>query len=332
MTAPLISIRKLDMAFPATAKGLKVLHDINLDVLPGETLGLVGESGCGKTTLGRCLMRVYRPVNGEIHYRTPAGGTVDLAQLSERALTPFRHDLRMVFQDPWSSLNPRMTVFDIVAEPLVNASVKVARSEMEDRVADMLRRVGLRPELMSRYPYAFSGGQRQRIGIARALVVRPRLVIADEAVSALDVSVRAQILNLLNELKQDLDLTFVFISHDLGVVRHICDRVAVMYAGEIMEVAETGQLFEQPRHPYTEALMAAVPLPDPHRRGERKRLLKGEVPDPARRPEGCVFHPRCGFAVEACQTTPPMLAEDANGSIRCIRAASLELNGVAHGR
>ncbi|AJQ97969.1 ABC transporter ATP-binding protein [Gynuella sunshinyii] len=328
----LLSVHHLSMDFPQQHSVLNVLNDISFDVYQGETLGLVGESGCGKTTLGRCLMRMYQPTRGSVLYQPDDHSeAVDLCKVNGAALRQTHRQIRMVFQDPWSSLNPRMTVFDIIAEPLKNQRPRMARSEMEDRVASMMLRVGLRPELMSRYPYAFSGGQRQRVGIARALVVEPRLVVADEAVSALDVSIRAQILNLLADLKEELNLTYIFISHDLGVVRHICDRVAVMYAGELVELADTNQLYGSPGHPYTEALISAVPRPDPRLRsaGSQRKILRGEVPDVAHRPTGCVFHPRCLYASEACRTDAPELGADHEQHLaRCLRRDELTLTGV----
>jgi peptide/nickel transport system ATP-binding protein len=241
------------------------VDDVSLAVRRGETLGLVGESGSGKTTLGRCILRAYQPTSGQLRYRRTDGSEVDLAVLSRAELRPLRTEIRTVFQDPNSSLNPRMTVQQIVAEPLI-VNKLASGSALVDRVADALQRCGLRPELMRRYPHAFSGGERQRIGIARALVTQPRLVVADEAVSALDVSVRSQILNLLEDLQDEFELTYVFISHDLSVVQHLCDRVAVMYRGKLVEEASTEDLFEQPQHSYTQTLLASVPIPDPRMR------------------------------------------------------------------
>lgn len=307
---------------------INAVQDVDLTVRRGETLGLVGESGCGKTTLGRCILRAYQPTDGEIVYTRADGSTVDLANLKGTGLRPYRREIRTIFQDPNSSLNPRMTVQQIVAEPLrVNALAE--GSELRDRVAEALRLVGLRPEYMRRYPHAFSGGERQRIGIARALVTNPRLVIADEAVSALDVSVRSQILNLLEDLQEQLDLTYIFVSHDLSVIQHLCDRVAVMYVGRIVEEATTDDLYTGPRHPYTETLMRALPRPDPRARQRNRHIgLRGEVPDPADPPSGCRFHPRCEYAQDRCVVEEPDLLGPGGHTARCHFSAELELTGV----
>ncbi len=332
----LLEVKDLRMHFPIkkgflrrTVGHVKAVDGVNFFIRAGETLGLVGESGCGKTTTGRSILRAYDPTGGEILYHRADGQTVDLARLSTRELTAYRRDIRMIFQDPYSSLNPRMTVFQIVADPLrVN---KVASGkELEDRVATLLRRVGLRPEYMRRYPHAFSGGERQRVGIARALALNPRLVVADEAVSALDVSVRAQILNLLEDLQAELGLTYLFVAHDLSVVEHICDRVAVMYVGKLVELGPTEELYARPFHPYTEALLSAVPLPDPRLRGKDRRIiLQGDVPDPSNPPGGCYFHPRCAHAKENCKTEEPPLREITPGRYAaCHYAEALQLRGV----
>lgn len=336
----LLSIKGLSMQFKASG-GLfsrnkltvNAVQDVDLTVKRGETLGLVGESGCGKTTLGRCILRAYKPTSGSIEYTRSDGSVVDLATLSRGALRPYRREIRTVFQDPNSSLNPRMTVLQIVGEPL-RVNDLASGAELRERVAETLRLVGLRPEYMRRYPHAFSGGERQRIGIARALVTRPRLVVADEAVSALDVSIRSQILNLLEDLQEQLDLTYVFVSHDLSVIQHLCDRVAVMYVGRLVEEATTSDLYERPMHPYTETLMRALPRPDPRLRGQRARVaLKGEVPDPSNPPRGCTFHPRCPYVQDRCSADEPVLhlleaGEGRPRASRCHYAEELDLAGV----
>ena len=330
----ILEINHLKMFFPIRRGVLgrvqghvRAVDDVSLAVKPGETLGLVGESGCGKTTLGRSIVRAYAPTDGEVLYRTTDQNVVDLAKLDKHGLRNYRRELRMIFQDPYSSLNPRMTVLEIVGEPLQINHIAQGKA-LEDRVAQTLQRVGLRPEYMRRYPHAFSGGQRQRLGIARAIVLDPRIVIADEAVSALDVSVRAQILKLMQSLKQELNLTYLFISHDLSVVEYVADRVAVMYVGKVVELAETDKLYHSPLHPYTEALLSAVPKPDPLQRTQRI-LLKGEIPDPANPPTGCYFHPRCRFCVDVCKTEFPQLRELTPGRfVACHRAEELKLDGV----
>jgi ABC-type oligopeptide transport system ATPase subunit len=269
-TAPLLSVRGLSKQFPVYRRGFRrtltgltrAVDDVSFDLAPGESLGLVGESGCGKTTAARCILRAIEPTAGELVFRLPDGRAVDLAKLSDRELKPVRQHAQMIFQDPYSSLNPRMTVRDIVGEPLVIH--RMARgAELDDRVSEMLAQVGLKPEHRSRYPHAFSGGQRQRIGIARALIMRPSLVVCDEATSALDVPVQAQVLELLQQLQSELGLTYLFVAHNLDVVRGFCDRVAVMRQGRIVELAPTAEIFAAPRHPYTKILLSAMPSPDP---------------------------------------------------------------------
>jgi peptide/nickel transport system ATP-binding protein len=310
----LLEVRDLKMHFPIQ-KGffsqvvgyVKAVDGVSLEIKRGETLGLVGESGCGKSTIGRCLTRAYDVTGGSILYRQENGSVVDVAAVSGDTLRLLRKDIRMIFQDPYSSLNPRMTVFDNVSEAL-QVGGELPRSMIQDRVAYLLQRVGLRPEYMTRYPHAFSGGERQRIVIARALVTNPRLIIADEAVSALDVSVRAQILNLLEELQDEFQLTYLFISHDLSVIRHLCDRVAVMYVGKLVETATIDSLYRHPHHPYTEALLSAVPIDNPRRRGDAARIrLEGEIADPSNPPKGCYFHPRCRYTQANCPSAEPSL-------------------------
>jgi peptide/nickel transport system ATP-binding protein len=322
-TQPLLEVRGLQKFFPITegffqrtVGHVRAVDGVDFTLHEGETLGLVGESGCGKTTASRCILRAIDPTGGEILYRTRDGRTVDLATLPNAKMLPLRAEIQMIFQDPFGSLNPRMNLLDNVGEPLLVNGMR-NRRERADRVAELLRLVGLRPEFMHRFPHAFSGGQRQRIGIARALATNPRLVVADEPVSALDVSVQAQVLNLLLELQSRLKLTFLFVAHDLSVVRHISDRVAVMYVGQLVELAPTGALFAQPLHPYTAALMRAVPMADP-RVHKGDAILTGEVPSPARPPPGCYFHPRCRHATERCRVETPALREITPGHFsRC---------------
>lgn len=330
----LLDVRGLKKFFPIH-RGLlrrvvgqvRAVDDVSFTIRRGETLSLVGESGCGKTTTARCILRALQPTSGEVLFRAQ-GGVTDLARLSRGELQPLRREMQMIFQDPFSSLNPRMTILDIVGEPLLVHGIR-SRRERTDRVAELLRKVGMRPEYMNRFPHAFSGGQRQRIGIARALALHPRLVVADEAVSALDVSVQAQILNLLVDLQEELGLTYLFVAHDLSVVKHISDRVAVMYVGQIVELTDRESLFESPKHPYTGALLSAVPRPDPRSRSQRI-VLQGEVANPAAPPSGCYFHPRCPYALDRCRIEAPPLAEIGPGHlVRCHRARELTLSGVS---
>ncbi|MFI0730381.1 ABC transporter ATP-binding protein [Streptomyces sp. NPDC021225] len=312
MTAALIEVRGLRVEYPGRAGGrVQALRDIDLDILQGETLGLVGESGCGKSTLGRALLRVIEPASGRIEFLGS-----DLTRLRGQRLRRMRAELQMVFQDPFGSLNPRRRIADIVAEPLLRAR-GATRAEAAEAVADLLDLVGLGAEAGGRRPHEFSGGQRQRIGIARALASSPRFVVADEAVSALDVSIQAQVLNLLSDLVRDRGLTMLFISHDLGVVRHIADRIAVMYLGQIIEIATREDFFSGPAHPYSSALLSSVPV---LRAGEprEQQVLEGELPDPANPPEGCLFRTRCPIAMDRCRTTRPDLHEIAPGRrVRC---------------
>ena len=306
---------------------VKAVDGVSFFIREGETLGLVGESGCGKTTTGRCLLRAIEPTAGEVRFRDKELGWVDVASLEKDDLKRLRRNMQMIFQDPYSSLNPRMTLLQIVGEPLlVN---KVARGKaLEDRVAELLRVVGLRPEYMVRYPHAFSGGQRQRIGVARALALNPKFIVCDEPVSALDVSIQAQILNLLQDLQEQFGLTYLFVAHDLSVIEHISDRVAVMYVGKLVEMAETEELFLHPMMPYTEALMSAVPKPDPRMRSKRI-VLEGDVADPSNPPPGCYFHPRCRYAIDRCRQELPMLRElGPDHFVACHRAEELSLAGV----
>jgi peptide/nickel transport system ATP-binding protein len=330
----LLEVKDLHKYFPIrrgfwkrTVGHVRAVDGVSFYLQEGETLGLVGESGCGKTTASRCILRALQPTQGQVLFRTQAGTVVDLTTLEKPDLRALRREMQMVFQDPFTSLNPRMTLLDIIGEPLLVHGMKSRRGR-EERVAELLRLVGLRPEYMRRFPHAFSGGERQRIGIARALVLHPRLVVADEPVSALDVSVQAQILNLLGDLQAQLRLTYLFVAHDLSVVKHISDRVAVMYVGRIVEMAPTDALFHTPRHPYTAALLSAVPEPDPRVRAQRM-VLQGEVANPADPPSGCYFHPRCPYANDTCRTQTPRWEEVTPGHfVSCHRARELQLSGV----
>jgi peptide/nickel transport system ATP-binding protein len=334
---PLLDVENLQVHFPLKGGGLfsrsnltlKAVDGVSFTIYRGETLGLVGESGCGKTTAGRSILRAIEPTGGKLVYHRADGTTTELTTLNDRQLKPMWKEIRMVFQDPFSSLNPRMTVKHAVSEPMMNFNMGPG-PVLERRVAELLQRVGLRPEYMQRYPHAFSGGERQRISIARALALDPRLVVLDEAVSALDVSVRAQILNLLKDLQLEFDLTYLFISHDLSVVQHICDRVAVMYVGKIVELSPSDQLFRRPLHPYTETLLSAVPVPDPRLRNRRRRIRpRGEVADPVNPPSGCYFHPRCQYAQERCKIEPPPLREIVPGRFAaCHFSEDLQLVGL----
>ncbi len=305
---------------------VRAAEDVNFTISKGETLALVGESGCGKTTVARCILRALKPTSGAIRFSPADGEMVDLAPLSKRQLRPLRRHIQLIFQDPYASLNPRMMVGDIIAEPLlVNG---VASPERHRRVMELLDLVGLPAAARTRFPHAFSGGQRQRIGIARALALNPRVIVADEPVSALDVSVQAQIINLLLDLQEQLGLSTLFVAHDLGVVRHVSDRVAVMYVGRIVEVAPTVALYATPRHPYTQALMSAVPKADPTMRDTAAAPI-GEVADPANPPPGCAFNPRCPFAIDRCRTERPLLRDVGAGQLTaCHRAEELTLAGV----
>ncbi len=317
---PLLEVNNLVKYFPIrggllsrVVANVKAVSDISFKIAKGEVLGLVGESGSGKTTAGRALLRLIEPTSGEVKFNG-----VDVVKLSKTEMREYRKQMQIIFQDPFASLNPRMTVGDIIGEALLIHNLAKGQARV-DRVADLLRRVGLSPDHMRRYPHEFSGGQRQRIGIARALAVDPKFIVADEPVSALDVSIQAQVVNLLEDLQRDLDLTVLFIAHDLGVVEYICDRVAVMYLGKIMEVAPSRELYTNPKHPYTEALLSAAPIPDPTIKRERI-ILEGDIPSPINPPSGCVFRTRCRYKITECEHTVPELKEVAPGHFKaCIR-------------
>ncbi len=310
---PLLEVRGLAMHFPISEGvvvsrkigEVKAVDGVDFSIARGETLGLVGESGCGKTTTGRCILRLERPTEGQILFDGQ-----DISGMDRKGLTAMRRRMQVIFQDPYSSLNPRMKVGDIIAEPIKVHGVEPDARRREARVRELLSVCGLDPKFTDRYPHEMSGGQRQRVGIARALALDPEFIVCDEAVSALDVSIQAQVVNLLEDLRERFNLTYLFIAHDLSVVRHLCQRVAVMYLGRIVEMADVDELFDNPLHPYTQALLSAVPVPDPRVEAQRQfRPTKGEVPSPINPPSGCVFHPRCPVAVDGCKKTRPTLRE-----------------------
>ncbi len=309
----LLEVKNLKMHFPVTSGLLfqrtvahvKAVDDVSFSVKRGETLGLVGESGCGKTTTGRCILQLYKPTSGEVVFDGQ-----DLTRMNTKQMRAMRREMQVIFQDPYSSLNPRMTAGNIIGEPLVVHGLVHGKAEYRERVAELLVNVGLNPYMADRFPHEFSGGQRQRIGVARSLSVSPKFIVADEPVSALDVSIQAQIINLLEELQERFNLTYLFIAHDLSVVRHISDRVGVMYLGHMVEIAERNEIYRNPIHPYTRALLSAVPIPDPILDAQRERvLLTGEVPSPLNPPSGCVFHPRCPIADDSCNQVLPEVRE-----------------------
>jgi len=334
--AKLLEVKDLKMHFPIqqgffrkVVGHVRAVDGISFFIYEGETLGLVGESGCGKTTAGRCILRAYEPTAGQVFFRRKEE-MVDLLKLRPKEMKELRREMQIIFQDPFSSLNPRMTVMDIISEPLVVNGIAKG-DELKLHVRQLLEAVGLRAQHMNRYPYAFSGGQRQRIGIARALALRPKLIVCDEPVSALDVSIQAQTINLLEDLQQDYGLTYLFIAHDLSVVEHISDRVAVMYLGNIVELAASNELYENPRHPYTEALLSAVPTTDPDQKSHRI-VLEGDVPSPADPPSGCKFHPRCRFAKDICNQQDPEWREiSPNHWVACHLTDELNLSGITYG-
>ncbi|MQG31269.1 MAG: dipeptide ABC transporter ATP-binding protein [SAR202 cluster bacterium] len=319
----ILEVKNLKMYFPVGSGFLsrkpvgyvKAVDDVSFTVKRGETLGLVGESGCGKTTTGRCILQLYKPTAGQVIFDGQ-----DLTSMNTKTMRGMRREMQVIFQDPYSSLNPRMTAGNIIGEPLIVHGLVANKTEYRDKVADLLTNVGLNPYMADRFPHEFSGGQRQRIGVARALSVSPKFIVADEPVSALDVSIQAQIINLLEDLQEQFNLTYLFIAHDLSVVRHISDRVGVMYLGHMVEMAERNEIYRNPIHPYTKALLSAVPIPDPVLDAQRERvLLTGEVPSPLNPPSGCVFHPRCPVANDTCSQILPELREvETNHYSACI--------------
>ena len=317
MNAPLLSVRDLKVHFPVRVGGvlrgeyrpLKAVDGVSFDLMPGETLGIVGESGCGKSTLGRAILQLVKPTDGQVIWLGQ-----NLTELGPKRMRAKRQEMQIIFQDPLACLNPRMTVGDIIAEPLRTFQRDLGKDEIRIRVQLLLEQVGLQPQMINRYPHEFSGGQCQRIGIARAMIMNPRLIVCDEPVSALDVSIQAQIINLLRSLQTEFQLSLIFISHDLSVVRHISHRIMVIYLGKVMEVADRNELYTSPLHPYTKALISAVPLPDPDReRAKNRVVLGGDLPSPMDPPSGCVFRSRCPIATDLCAQVVPMLEEQSPG-------------------
>lgn len=330
MSDIILEIKHLTKQFTSKKICVKAVTDISFNVKKGETIGIVGESGCGKTTLGRCIARGIQATSGSVIYTAEDGTKYDFINIDKKTLKGIRKDIQMIFQDPYSSLDPRMTVLDIIEEPLKANFPKMPKKEMDQRAMEIAEKVGLNTSYLKRYPHAFSGGQRQRIGIARALVLHPRIIVCDEPVSALDVSIQAQVINLLKDLQKDMGLTYIFISHDLSVVEHISDKVGVMYLGKLVEFAETENLFSKPMHPYTEALLSAVPVADPTVKIDRIPL-RGEIPNPANPPSGCYFHERCAYCLDICTREAPELRKLAeNHEVACHRAEELNLRGFSY--
>jgi peptide/nickel transport system ATP-binding protein len=327
MQDTILKVKEMSKTFSSKKVDVKAVNHVSFEVKRGETVGIVGESGCGKTTLGRCIVRAIESTEGEVLYLSEEGKEYDLQKIDKKTMKTVRKEIQMIFQDPFSSLDPRMTVFDIISEPL-KANYKLSKKELEEKVKTIAVKVGLNPSYLKRYPHAFSGGQRQRIGIARALVLYPRLIVCDEAVSALDVSVQAQVVNLLKDLQDDFNLTYLFISHDLSVIEHISDKVGVMYLGKMVEYSDTENLFKTPFHPYTEALLSAVPIADPTIVMDRIPL-EGEIPNPANPPSGCFFHTRCKYCIDKCKTDDVEFIEKESGHyVACHRANELHLQGI----
>jgi len=322
----ILDIRNMDMKFHSKGVTVHAVNDVSFTVNEGETIGIVGESGCGKTTLGRCIVRADQPTGGEVIYTAGDGAVMDFLKIDKATMKEYRKEIQMIFQDPYSSLDPRMTVLDIIKEPIKANYPHMPKAEIEKKVMDIAAKVGLNTTYLKRYPHAFSGGQRQRIGIARALVLNPRVIVCDEAVSALDVSIQAQVINLLHDLQKEFGLTYLFISHDLSVVEYISDKVGVMYLGRMVEFAETRELFQRPMHPYTESLLSAVPVADPEIQIERIPL-EGEIPNPANPPSGCHFHTRCRYCQQRCMEEIPQLQDYDGHLVACHRAEELQLRG-----
>lgn len=326
----ILEVKNLHKRFTSKGITVKAVTDVSFEVKEGQTIGIVGESGCGKTTLGRCIVRAYDASEGEVWFRTSGGEELDFLKADKKKLKSIRKEIQMIFQDPYSSLDPRMTVLDIIKEPLRANYPKMSKDEMDRRAKEMAEKVGLNPSYLMRYPHAFSGGQRQRIGIARALILNPKIIVCDEAVSALDVSIQAQVINLLKDLQKEMGLTYLFISHDLSVVEHISDRVGVMYLGRMVEYGTSDHIYTNPKHPYTEALMSAVPVADPKYKVERIPL-QGEIPNPANPPSGCYFHTRCRYCTEKCCEASPEYEEIEPGHyVACHRAKELNLKGFSY--
>ncbi len=325
MAEKILEVKHLKKYFPikkgrnkATDPCVKAVDDISLDLYEGETLGLVGESGCGKSTLGRTILRLHEPTSGEVIFKGD-----DIAKKSRKEMRKLREDMQFIFQDPYSSLNPRMTVFNILAEPLIAHGKFKRGPELEAYVKDLMAKCGLPPYYCYRYPHEFSGGQRQRIGIARSLALNPSFIICDEPVSALDVSIQSQILNLMMDMQEEKNISYIFISHDLSVVKHISDRVGVMYLGSLVELGDKEEIFNNPQHPYTRALMAAIPIADPDKRSEMK-LIEGEIPSNVHLPSGCKFNPRCPFATDKCRSeVPPVVETKPRHFVQCHFAGEL---------
>jgi peptide/nickel transport system ATP-binding protein len=326
----ILDVQHIHMRFNSKGVCVRAVTDVSFTVDEGETIGIVGESGCGKTTLGRCIVRAYEPSEGEVLYTAGDGETVNFTKIDPKTMKKYRKEIQMIFQDPYSSLDPRMTVYDIIKEPLLANFPKMPKAEMDQRIMDIAAKVGLNTSYLMRYPHAFSGGQRQRIGIARALVLNPRVIVCDESVSALDVSIQAQVINLLHDLQKEFALTYLFISHDLSVVEYISDKVGVMYLGKLVEYAPTKDLFSHPMHPYTESLLSAVPVADPTQQMERIPL-EGEIPNPANPPTGCYFHTRCRYCTQQCKAAAPEYKEMEPGHfVACHRAEELKLKGFQY--